>query len=324
MEDEFDYKLLLERIGIRCESRGKSMEKEIDYKQAFKALFEWAERNRNFENGTFALFLRSKAIPIEYCRGILNGDKMTENEFVSIICRKDFPQDEIINACKDALLKNPYWSEGNLMGKICEQTQLEQKNLPEKFYEWLFERNEHNLSALTSDTRISDAIKRRLMKRIIPIRKGDKLDSERVTDHDVYLICNFFETQMTIPDDCWPLVDALCKYLKNGGLLPTHGLYGALLQTKGGKKYFFDLIDYMRVPLEDSLMERLVNDTEYTEKKKWTLALKAANNVSVSDYGIMMILTTVNDKDVLEPMNELIDVTKGKRDEYRRNHGIEI
>ena len=292
--------------------------KSIDYKNLFESLFYKGvltdgvgTHSTNSEVSEY--LLSCEEIPFEYCEKAFDTKKLSVKASLAIALRKDCPSSMITKMCKYYKdLDNCNFAE-NFAINLCARTRKAHNRVPDKAFEMIFDMG--CMDCLAEDYRIPDTVKKKIIEKMILLDDNGTL----VQSHDTNFIVTFFTSQDTIPDSCWKRVDKLVKYLRYDDGTGKCKRYGTFVFGTSLLREFLNNIEYMRKPLSDDLVDALTF-LKKNRLEEAPLIMKALNNPSISDYGIVTILAKIEDGDLLGMVNKLLEITKYKRDEYRKKH----
>ena len=261
--------------------------------------------------------LESPELPLEWCRKVLDRDIGTYHSRYStsvedaywydvlriITCRPDLTKELALKCCEKAV--NVFVDDpSRLVANACETMLNKFNDIPEEIMDFL-DRNNLKTDVSIYIGEVPDSMKEHTLKDLCRLDSNDEVCKLRM-----YQLDNFLGNLNRIPDYCMPLLDEFVMEIskfKNDKHHPCH----------------FILRDYhyLEEPLDDNAVNEALNTIDLTTNlPEMTSIKKVACNRSISDYGMMLLLTKVNDNDFLEEVNKFLDENKERREQYRLEH----
>lgn len=268
------------------------------------------------ERRGIAWMLESPELPLEWCRKVLDRDMGIYHSYSTsredaywydalriIAHRPDLTKELALKCCEKAV--NVFVdNHSRLVANVC-ATMLDKFNgIPEEIMDFL-DRNNLKTDVSIYIGEVPDSMKEHTLKDLCRLDSDDDACKLRM-----YQLENFLSNVNRIPDYCMPLLDEFVREaskFKNEKRHPYHCIL----------RYYH----YLEEPLDDNTVNEAFNTIDLaTMLPEKTVIRKVACNRSISDYGMMLLLTKVNDNDFLEEVNKFLDENKERREQYRLEH----
>jgi len=261
--------------------------------------------------------LESPELPLEWCRKVLDRDMGTYHskysisredaywyDILMIIARRpDLTKGLALKCCEKAV--NVFVDDpSRLVANACATMLKKFNDIPEEIMDFL-DRNNLKTDVSIYIGEVPDSMKEHTLKDLCRLDSDDDICKWRM-----YQLDNFLSNLNRIPDCCMPL---LGEFVREAS------------KFKNDKRhpYHFILRDYhyLEEPLDDNVVNEALNTIDLaTNLPEMTRIKKVACNRSISDYGMMQLMTKVGDNDWLEEVNKWLDENKERREKYRAEH----
>ena len=242
--------------------------------------------------------LESQELPLEWCQKVLDMDMGVYRKYSTskgnaywysvlraIINRQDMTKELAMKCCEKAV--SVFIEESSrLVAGVCATMLKKFNEIPEEIME-LLDRNKLKTEVSILIGEVPDSMKEHTLKDLCRLDSDEETCKERM-----YRLSNFLGNLNTIPDYCMPFLN---KYMNKASK------FG---KDKNPYYHVLSSYRYMKEPLDDTVVNQALNIIDIVTKlPEATNVKKVACNRSISDYGIMLLLTKINDNVFLEEIN---------------------
>lgn len=244
--------------------------------------------------------LCNEKVPFEYCVRAMStlGKRLGYEALISIAMRNDCPVD---------VIESLFNTNDDTFASCLFDKMYHEKNdfeLNRRLEMKLLEK-EYGLGILKDYFIDDEDIQRNMLNGMI------------TKDHIMSYLEEFIVNNVTIPDDCWKIVDnALNKVSESDFPKKSYPPFSCFSTDNGINRLKMNL-DFMRKPFDESNLDEKLSDENINDT---LLILKMAYNPSISDYAITQLLMKISNKDFLEDINKVIDSVKERREQWRSEH----